>query len=266
MAGQADIDNIAQIGERGLIDMLWDPMQFHLVFQPQVNLATGAIESAEALARWHHPAWGLVPTCRLIQAISDLRLQSALFKRVAELVLDAAKTLNDAGTPLPLAINACATTLADSGNADFLHDEALRRGVALSLVKIELTEDAPAVDLAALKRSLARLKQWGCEISMDDFGAGYANLGMLIDLTIDELKLDKTFTASVETSRVARQSVQFALALAGEMGWRVVAEGISSALELRRMRALGCRHGQGFHLGVPMELGQLITRARIPGR
>lgn len=266
MSGQAETEKIGHIGERGVMDMLRDPSQFRLAFQPQVNLATGGIESAEALARWHHPAWGPVPTCRLIQAVSDLRLQTALFQRVTELVLDASTALDEAGTPLPLAINACATTLANPDNPDFLHGEALRHGVALSRVKIELTEDAPVADLPALQTSLARLKQWGCEISMDDFGAGYANLGMLISLTIDELKLDKAFAASVTTSQVARQSVRFALALAGEMGWRVVAEGISCAAELRAMRALGCRHGQGFHLGAPMELGQLINRARVPDR
>ncbi|CAB3714623.1 EAL domain-containing protein [Achromobacter pestifer] len=266
MAGQAEIEKIGQIGERGVIDMLRDPSQFQLVFQPQINLATGGIESAEALSRWQHPAWGPVPTCRLIQVISNLRLQSALFQRVTELVLEASKVLSKAGTPLPLAINACATTLATPDNPDFLHDEALRQGVELSLVKIELTEDAPVADLRALKTSLACLKRWGCEISMDDFGAGYANLGMLINLTIDELKLDKAFASSVATSRVARRSVRFALALAREMGWRVIAEGISCAAELHMMRALGCRHGQGFHLGRPMELGQLINRARIPGR
>ncbi|MFY0480017.1 EAL domain-containing protein [Achromobacter marplatensis] len=266
MSGQAEIEKIGQMSERGVIAMLRDPLQFHLVFQPQIDLINGGIESAEALARWQHPAWGPVPASRLIRMISDLRLQSALFQRVTELVLEASKALSDVGAHLPLAINACATTLANPDNPAFLRDEALRQGVALRFVKVELTESTPVADLPALKTSLARLKQWGCEISMDDFGAGYANLTTLIGLTIDELKLDKAFAASVRTSLVARQSVRFALALAADMGWRVVAEGISCAAELRMMRVLGCRHGQGFHLGGPIPLGQLISLARIAGR
>lgn len=263
MIGQATTQQIVRIGKRGLTDMLGDDSQFHVHFQPQINLATGNIEAAEALARWDHPAWGPVPAYRLVRAIDELHLQGMLFKRVAGLVLAAAKRLGDAGAVIPVAINACAAALSDPDNLDYLREAAARYGIEPSRVKIELTEGAAVADLAALKASLARLKQWGCEISMDDFGAGHANLGLLMSLNIDELKLDKQFTLNATKSRVAQQSIRFALELAKEMNWRVVAEGISTAAERCAMYSLGCRHGQGFHLGSPMSLRRLMDSAGL---
>ncbi|WMD20794.1 EAL domain-containing protein [Achromobacter seleniivolatilans] len=262
MTCQAALAPIAELSESDVINMLCDPTQLHVVFQPQVNLETGRIESAEALARWRHPALGMVAPSRFIPMVTAMELQGALFKRIARLTLAAATELDRAGIVLPLAINACADTLSDADNLNFLFDEARRSRVDASRLKIELTEDAPVKNMPALKAALSRLQDWGCTISMDDFGAGQANLGMLISLTINELKLDRKFAASISVSQVAQKSVRFAVELAKDMGWRVVAEGISTAAEFNAMYSLGCRYGQGFLLGRPMPLDGLSRCSR----
>lgn len=259
---QENSARLIQFHEHEVIEMLRDPSQLQLVFQPQVNLKTGRIESAEALARWNHPVWGVLPAGRFIGAIQGMNMQAPLFRRVTELALAASAALNLASRPLPLAVNACAATLSTHDNVDFLRSTALRRRVDPALIRVELTEDTPAADAKALKAALTRLRQYGFQVSIDDFGVGYANLDRLLDLPIDELKLDRVFAAQVGDSPIARQSVRFALGLAKEMGWRVVAEGISTVAELRALYQLGCRHGQGYLLGRPMALEALMTLPR----
>ncbi|WP_333903206.1 EAL domain-containing protein [Achromobacter insolitus] len=111
MRCQENSAQLIQFHEHEVVEMLRDPSQLQLVFQPQVNLKTGRIESAEALARWNHPVWGVLPAGRFIGGILGLGLQGPLFRRVAELALAASAALTLAGKPLPLAINACAATL-----------------------------------------------------------------------------------------------------------------------------------------------------------
>lgn len=263
MTCQVSTTQVLEIHEHDIVDMLQDPSQLQLVFQPQVNLRTGRVDSAEALARWHHPSRGVLPAGRFIPAIEGLGLQGSLFMRVTELALAAAAALDLAGCSMPLAINACAATLSAPDNMEFLRAAALRGRISPSLIKIELTEETPATDIGALQSAVNRLRQWGFKVCIDDFGAGHANLNLLLSLTIDELKLDRGFAAHIDASPVARQSVRFALALAKEMGWRVVAEGISTVTELRALYRLGCRHGQGYFLGRPMSLEALISHPRV---
>lgn len=258
MTCQAGLAPLVHIDAGDVINMLRDPTQLQAAFQPQVNLDTGSIEAAEALARWRHPTQGSIPPGRFIPMVAALGLQGALFKRMVQLTLAAAAALRVAGTTMPLAINACATTLSNPENLDFLFNEARRAHVNLSDLKVELTEDAPVANMPILMAAMTRLQTWGCKVCLDDFGAGHANLGLLISLTFDELKLDREFAASIGKSLVARKSVQFALNLARDMGWRVVAEGIATDAQRDALHAMGCRHGQGFLWGRPMPLDALI--------
>ncbi|MGE8452710.1 MAG: EAL domain-containing protein [Pseudomonadales bacterium] len=260
MACPASRASSAQINETDVNNMLRDPAQLHMVFQPQVNLETGEVVAAEALARWFHPTLGMVPPGCFIPKISALGLQDALFRRVVQLTLEAATKLDIVGYSVPLAINACAAALSNDNNLSFLFEAARQHHIAVSRLKIELTEHVPVSNIPLLRTALLRLQDWGCTVCMDDFGAGHANLGTLISLGFDELKLDSAFAANVVTSHVAQRSVQFAVQLAGEMGWRVVAEGISTQSELNALYALGCRYGQGYLLGRPMSLGCLIAQ------
>ncbi|MFD4840390.1 EAL domain-containing protein [Achromobacter sp. NPDC058515] len=240
--------------------MLQDSSQLHLEFQPQVNLWTGAIDSVEALARWRHPTIGNISPALFIPAVHRLRRQRELFERVVALAVCAARTLLDANVSVPIAINACADTLADPHSLAFLLEETSRQAVELSRLRVELTEESPVLDLPALNAALTELRRSGCEVALDDFGAGHANLSMLAGLTVDEVKLDRGLVWRMADSRVARESVRFVLSLGEQMGWRVVAEGVSSGAVLQMLRALGCRHGQGFLLGRPMPLQALMAQ------
>lgn len=266
MTPQAHYPQTGLVGDQDIQDLLRSRSPLRLAFQPQVDLRSGRIVSAEALARWHHPELGEVTPGAFMPVIRRLGLQRALFERVCAQAMDAVRSLDAAGLCIPIAVNACALTLTDPLSLAFLRDEADRRGIAPSRLRIELTEDSPVENQPALRAALAQLRSWGCEVALDDFGAGHANLDMLIGLDIDELKLDRQLIAHVNDNLVALESVRFALALAARMDWRVIAEGISTEAELRTLRALGCDHGQGFLLGRPMPLAQLISLVEADAR
>ncbi|MFD4841192.1 EAL domain-containing protein [Achromobacter sp. NPDC058515] len=259
MTPPAHFPQTGLVGDHQIPGLLRDGSPLRLAFQPQVDLRSGRIVSAEALARWRHPELGDVAPATFMPAIRRLGLQRALFERVCAQAIDAARSLDTAGIRIPISVNACALTLADPLSLAFLRAEADRRGVDPSLLRIELTEDSPVENQPALRAALTQLRSWGCAVALDDFGTGHANLDILIGLDIDELKLDRKLIAHVNDNLVALECVRFALALGKRMDWRVIAEGISTEAELLTLRALGCDHGQGYLLGRPMPLAQLIS-------
>ncbi|MGE8676967.1 MAG: EAL domain-containing protein, partial [Achromobacter marplatensis] len=150
-----------------------------VLLQPQVDLMTGRIVSAEALARWQHPRLGIVMPAEFIPAINRMGLDKLLFERVCLRVIDILLTMRRAGIAVPVAINAPATTLSDESAVDFLLDLIYTAELPASLVRVELTEDQPIRELDVLRASLMKLEDAGCEVSLDDFGTGHASLKLL---------------------------------------------------------------------------------------
>jgi len=233
-----------------------------VLLQPQVDLLTGRIVSAEALARWQHPELGIVMPADFIPAVNRLGLDPVLFERVCVRVIDALKTLRRAGVAVPLAINAPATTLSEARSVEFLLDRIRVAELPPSLVRVELTEDQPIRDLDVLRASLLRLEEAGCEVSLDDFGTGHASLKLLSAIPLSEVKIDQYFVTRMRRSAVAFEVLRAAAELATRLGWRVVAEGVENVADIPALRAAGCRYGQGFSLGRPMPLDELILRLR----
>ncbi|WP_286896399.1 MULTISPECIES: EAL domain-containing protein [Achromobacter] len=233
-----------------------------VLLQPQVDLLTGRIVSAEALVRWQHPQLGIVMPADFIPAVNRLGLDGMLFERVCVRVIDALQTLRRVGVAVPLAINAPATTLSELRCVDFLLDRVRAAELPPSLVRVELTEDQPIHDLDVLRASLLRLEEAGCEVSLDDFGTGHASLKLLSALPLSEVKIDQYFVTRMRRSAVAFEVLRTAAELATRLGWRVVAEGVENVADIPALRAAGCRYGQGFSLGRPMPLDELILRLR----
>lgn len=233
-----------------------------VMLQPQVDLLTGRIVSAEALARWQHPRLGLVMPAEFIPAVNRLGLDRTLFERVCVRVIDALLTLRRAGVAVPLAINSPATTLSDDRSVQFLLDRIQDAELPASLVRVELTEDQPIRDLDVLRAALLRLEDAGCEVSLDDFGTGHASLKLLSAIPLSEVKIDQYFVTRMRRSAVAFEVLRTAAELATRLGWRVVAEGVENVADIPALRAAGCRYGQGFSLGRPMPLDELMIRLR----
>jgi EAL domain-containing protein (putative c-di-GMP-specific phosphodiesterase class I) len=244
-----------------------------IVLQPQVELATGKIVGAEALARWRHPSAGEIPPADFVQAISRLSMAPMLFHFVTERALDMQAQLVKMGVSIPVSVNASASILAMSDVVSSLQARTLQRGISPRLITVEITEDEIQADNAALKCGLGRLRACGFCISMDDFGTGASTLERLTRLPFDEIKIDRSFVQSLPSDPTAYAVVSAVLRLGVELGLSVVAEGIETAEEALQVQALGGRVGQGYGLGKPMEVDAYLrmvqplptSRAAEPG-
>lgn len=233
-----------------------------VLLQPQMDLLTGKIVSAEALARWQHPRLGLVMPADFIPAINRMGLDTQFFERVSLRVIDTLQTMRRTGVAVPIAINAPASTLSDDRAVNSLLDRIRAAELPASLVRVELTEDQPILELDVLRRSLLKLEEAGCEVSLDDFGTGYASLKLLSAIPLSEVKIDHYFVTRMRRSAVAFEVLRTAAELATRLGWRVVAEGVENVADIPALRAAGCRYGQGYALGRPMPLDELMVRLR----
>ena len=231
-----------------------------VLLQPQVDLLTGRIVSAEALARWQHPRLGTVMPADFIPRSTGRTGQETVRARQRARDRDAADHAAR-GVAVPIAINAPASTLSDAGAVEalLLHP---RRRAARSLLRVELTEDQPIRELDVLRASLLKLEEAGCEVSLDDFGTGHASLKLLSAIPLSEVKIDQYFVTRMRRSAVAFEVLRTAAELATRMGWRVVAEGVENVEDIPALRAAGCRYGQGYALGRPMLLDELMIRLR----
>ena len=237
-----------------LIMALGGAQDMRIVLQPQVDLASGKIIGAEALARWRHRAAGEIPPEDFVQATARLSLSPMLFHFVTERVLDLQAQLVKMGVFKSVSANASVSTLALPGVVSSLEKRTLRRGVSPSLITIEITEDETLADNAALQTGLRQLRACGFGISMDDFGTGASTLERLTRLPFDEIKIDRSFVQRATSDPAAHAVVSAALSLGQELGLSVVAEGIETVEQTLHMQALGCRVGQGYGLGKPMEV------------
>lgn len=236
-----------------------------IALQPKVHCGTGAVAGFEALVRWRHRTWGVVPPATFLPVASRLGLMA----RVTEVVLDrtARWLLQErvrAAGEVTTAINVSAAIVTDGvpvdGGTMAFEDWADARCSALSIeperVVFELTEtDAMSDSLASLD-SLTRLRMKGFHLSIDDFGTGYSSLARLARLPFSELKIDRSFVGGLVTSREAATIVRTAVDLAHGLGLVSVAEGVEDAATLRALRDLGCDLAQGFHVARPMSPGE----------
>lgn len=232
-----------------------------IALQPKLSFHTGAVAGFEALVRWRHADWGIVPPTTFLPVAA----RAGLMVRVTEIVMArCAEWLRGqhgrAAAQLSMAINVSAAIVTDGVPAEGrllpFEDWAEGRCVALGIdperVVFELTEtDAMSDSLSSLD-TLTRLRMKGFQLSIDDFGTGYSSLARLARLPFSELKIDRSFVSEMTTSREATAIVRTAVDLAHSLHLACVAEGIEDARTMDMLRELGCDIGQGYHIARPM--------------
>jgi diguanylate cyclase (GGDEF)-like protein len=228
--------------------------QFFLLYQPTIDLATGALTGVEALLRWRHPTRGVVQPLDFIPALES----SGLIVPVGQWVLEEAcrqgAHWHAQGHRLVVSVNVAAKQLQRDRIVDDVHGALTASGFDPALLVLELTESALMQDVAMTVDRLRMLKALGVRIAIDDFGTGFSSLAYLQQFPIDILKIDRSFVASVaETSTSAaiiRTFVQLGKALALE----VIAEGIENDDQRMRLAAEKVDTGQGFLFGRPLDV------------
>lgn len=216
--------------------------RIELLFQPLIDVRTGRVAGAEALAR--------SPVTRNGDALFARATAAGLGERLSRLVqrkaLGCAAAWEGALKGLKVSINLLPADVSRDGYERWLLDEIAAVDLDPARVTVEITESALLLDRAAAAERLSRLRELGVNIAVDDFGSGYANLSYLTSLPLDTLKIDKGLIAGIVGGSRDRIVVEAMLRLARELGLTVVAEGVESAAQLALLREWGCELYQGF--------------------
>ncbi|MFO1219284.1 MAG: bifunctional diguanylate cyclase/phosphodiesterase [Burkholderiaceae bacterium] len=226
-----------------------------LAYQPIYDLATGEVVAFEALARWNHPQRGPIAPGVFIPIAEESGLIGALTELVLERAcqqLRAWQTRNPAHRRMRVQINLSGVDLSQGALALQVATTLLANGLEASQLTLEITESKLMTGLATALDTLKRLRDIGVGISVDDFGTGYSSLSYLSTLPISSLKVDRSFVANMAKAEHDTEIVKAIVGLGNALGKTVIAEGIESPAQLSRLRALGCRFGQGYLLAPPM--------------
>ena len=269
MADPADRSRLALAGQ---LPRAVSQREFTLVFQPIVDLASGRVQGAEALARWRHPSQGQLEPSSFLDLLERSSQLGEFTAAVLEEALAAAGIWRAAGHDLSVSVNISPRSLLDEGLPRMVYDALDRHGARPQRLCLELTETLAISQLETVDRVITRLHDIGVRLALDDFGTGYSSLAVLSRIAVHELKVDRGFVhalrdpfftsgegpgaAEVDQARaVVRSTVQLGRAL----DLTVVAEGIENPQQRRLLWEVGCALGQGHLFSRPVRTEQLLA-------
>lgn len=225
-------------------------LQLH--YQPKISCMNGAVIGAEALIRWRDEELGVVRPDEFIPLAEQSGEINRITRWVIESALDQLQLWHEQGQAVMMAINLSALDLQWHELPNFIALQVRERGLAPAMITVEVTESAVMIDPEQAIAVLSAIRQQGLRISIDDYGTGYASLGQLKRLPVDELKLDRSFIEHLPTSSADQTIVRSTLALAHDMGLTTVAEGVEDEAAWRVLQQLGCDTLQGFYFSRPL--------------
>ncbi len=247
-----DHNSVRNLSMSGELRQAMDDDELVLFFQPQIEIATGRLVGAEALIRWDHPRYGVVPPVEFITLAEQSGLIGPLTRWILRNALEHLGDWQKAGYDIGMSVNLSPRNLLEedlpASVARLMQQRAIRSGS----LTMEITEDAIITDPDRALTAMEHLGASGVRLSIDDFGTGQSSLAYLKTLPVDELKIDKSFVTQMADGTRDAVIVCAMIDLAHDLGLMVVAEGIESESLLEALRGMRCDFGQGYHLGRPM--------------
>ncbi|WP_250285619.1 MULTISPECIES: putative bifunctional diguanylate cyclase/phosphodiesterase [unclassified Frankia] len=243
-----------------------DHGDINLCYQPQIDLETGRIVAFEALARWNHPVLGRLSPDAFIGAVEQSGRIGDFTRTVLREALSAAGRWHADGARVGISVNLFARNLLEPGLATEIAQLLLANRLSAAALTLEITERAVVTESAATARSLAALRDLGVRLAVDDFGTGYGALNVLGQFDLHEVKIDESFVRDAAGGRASRAIVRATVALAHDLGLRVVAEGVEDAETLNALSALGCDLAQGAFISPPGTAEEATALLRDAGR
>lgn len=234
-------------------------------FQPQVDLVTGVIVGAEALARWIDPERGVIPPDEFLPIAESVGLMHRIDTTVVAQTIRARVELAALGVDPAFRVwaNVSPGVLARGNQAERLAAFMQQANCDPVGIGIEITESGALLDIDAAQSELRAARRMGVRVALDDFGTGQSSLSLLRDLPIDEVKIDRTFVRDLASDPVDAAIVSGVTMIAQRLGLEVVAEGVETAEQEAEVRALGCRRAQGWLYGRPMPLADLVRHLGV---
>ena len=222
--------------------------KLHIAFQPIIDLRTGGIIANEALARWSDPRLGSISPAEFVPIAEHLNLIDQINNHLMALAFREACRWPHS---TKLSFNLSAIQICTSGFAKSVLKSLASTGLGPDRLQVEVTETALLADFERARTNLDQLRQAGATIVLDDFGAGFASIGYLRELSFDQIKLDGGLVTAAQHGADGKRLLQAVIALCEILGVASIAEHVESKELLDLVTALGCTGGQGFWLGRP---------------
>lgn len=239
-----------------------DNGEFEPFFQPKLDLETGKIVSAEALARWRHPIHGVVAPFAFIDTLESAGKIDALTFVMIDHAARACRSWQQAGLDIGISVNLSLASLTDTNLAERIYQLVKKAGLKPECMTLEITETAAMTEMAPALENLARLRMRGFGLSIDDYGTGFASMQQLARIAFTELKIDRSFVSAMRDKREALAIVESSIDIARRLGITAVAEGVESQEELHVLQEAGCKQAQGYLISKPVEQVEFVAFCR----
>lgn len=227
--------------------------------QPIQHIASGTVAGYEALIRWEHPQRGQVSPNEFIRLAEETSLIIPVGDYVLGRVCDMLVELRRRGrAPLPfIALNVSARQIEEPTLVDRMLEQLRAHELPADRLEVEITESL-VLDSPQIAALIERCHAAGMEVALDDFGTGYSNLGPLLSLDFDRIKLDQSFVRALDRPRGVAL-VKAVLAMAEALGCEMIAEGVETDQQLRILGEMGCSYAQGWLIGRPVSLQDVLA-------
>lgn len=227
--------------------------QLRVHYQPQIDVATGAIVGVEALVRWEHPERGLVCPEHFLPVAQETGLIVPIDRRVQQVAFEEIAQLQRAGFKnLLLSVNLSTMQLEQEGFVDAFLQAIDKARLKPDSLKVEITENVLMQDVEVIVPKLKALRDKGIRVAIDDFGTGYSSLSYLQQFPINTLKIDRTFVHDIRAEQGDASIINAIVAMARGLNMTLIAEGVENKTQLNYLRQQGCQHVQGFYFSKPV--------------
>jgi EAL domain-containing protein (putative c-di-GMP-specific phosphodiesterase class I) len=237
--------------------------EFSLHYQPKVDLATGQITGVEALLRWTHPDYGMLPPAQFI----PLAEETGLIVPMGRWVLKEACAQNMAWQrrglrPVSMAVNLSPRQFVDENLLQDIDEALAASGMSPVLLQLEVTESMMMRNVSRAIKVLDAIQSRGIRLAIDDFGTGYSSMSLMKQLPIDTIKIDRSFVRDLPDDTEDRAIAQAIISMGKALGMTIVAEGVETPEQETFLRNHGCDEMQGFLLSRPVPPEQLADLLR----
>jgi diguanylate cyclase (GGDEF)-like protein len=261
---QGDERGVSRLALAGQLRHAIETGEIFVRYQPKVALPDGSPRAVEALVRWRHPQLGEVGPDGFIDLAEKTGLIAPLTQVVLEAALGQLHGWRAAGLETVVAVNISTRSLRSRDLLAWIDDGLRRWSVDPRRLQLEITESTIVRDFRRTEELLDEIRGLGISIAIDDFGTGFSSLAQLQQLPVDEIKIDRSFVADMETNPRNAAIVRATIDLARELGLAVTAEGVETAGAYVQLARLGCDHAQGYVISRPLEPAVCTAFLRRP--